>query len=173
MLGHRGKDGTYRMKPLKLSQIITFCLIPLQPVCGFPATKPSGSSPAEPQPKHAHGKERADRVEQRIVRRSAAAGHERLVDFIHHGISCRAEECRKAPRPPPAFAVAAHTAVEQQAKDKIFRKVRAFTDEMVDELKLVVGQRRNNPAQDGFEHRSRMLRRKSIRGRRENDARPQ
>jgi len=28
------------MKPLKLSQIITFRLIPLQPVCGFPATKP-------------------------------------------------------------------------------------------------------------------------------------
>src|SRR5260370_31936624 len=85
----------------------------------------SGSSPAEPYPQHDKSGECADGIEQRIIWRSAAAGHERLVNFIQHRISRRAEERRKAPRPTPAFAIAAHTPIEQHPTDKIFREVRA------------------------------------------------
>src|SRR5260370_3384916 len=96
----------------------------------------SGSSPAEPHPQHDKSGECADGNEQRIIWRSAAAGHERLVNFIQHRISRRAEERRKAPRPPPAFAVAAHTAIEQQAKDKILRKVCALSNQIVNCFEL-------------------------------------
>src|SRR5260370_647391 len=82
----------------------------------------------------------ANRVEQRIVSRSGTAGDERLVNFIQDGISRGEEECRKAPRPAPPLAVAAKAAIEQQAKDKIFREVRALSNEIVDRLKLIFRQ---------------------------------
>src|SRR6266705_3358313 len=90
-----------------------------------------GLAPAEPHPQHAESGESADRVEQRIVSRGRTAGHERLVNFIQDGISRGAKKCREAPRPAPPFAVAAHATVEQQAKHKIFREVRALSDEIV------------------------------------------
>src|SRR5260370_385629 len=85
----------------------------------------------------------ADRVEQRIVSRCGAAGDERLVNFIQDGISCGAKKCREAPRPAPPFAVAAHSAIQQQAKDKIFHEVRALSNEIVDRQKLIFSKRRN------------------------------
>src|SRR5260370_33563534 len=102
-----------------------------------------GPPPAKPHPQHAECSESADRVEQRIVSRGRTAGDERLVKFIQDGISCGAEECREAPRPAPPFAVPAHTAVEQQAKDKIFREVRALSDEIVNRRELIFRKRRN------------------------------
>jgi len=131
-----------------------------------------GPPPAEPYPQHNKSRKGADRVEQGIVRRSCTAGHERLVNFIHDGISCGAEKCRDAPRPAPPFSVAAHAAIKQQAKNKIFREVRALTDDVMDEFELVGGQRRIQPAQDRLEQRSGMLRRKRVCGHREDEACP-
>src|SRR5882762_2603896 len=101
-----------------------------------------GLPPAEPYPQHAQGGESADRVEQGIVSRSGTAGDERLMNFIQDGISRGAEKCRDAPRPAPPFAVAAHAAIKQKIKNKIFREVRALTDEVMEEFELVGGQRR-------------------------------
>jgi hypothetical protein len=131
-----------------------------------------GSPPAEPHPQHDKGGECAGRIEQGIVRRGCAAGDERLVNFIQGGVSGGAEKCREAPRPAPSFAVAAHASVKQQAKNKVFRKVRAFADEMVDEFELAGGQRRNQPAQDRFEYPASVLRGKSVCRHREDKTRP-
>src|SRR6266850_7740 len=129
--------------------------------------------PAEPHPQYAEGCESADRVEQGIVRRSGAAGDERLVNLIQDGVSCGAEECRQAPRPAPPLAVTAHPAIEQQAKHKIFREVRALSNEIVDRPELILCKRRNQPPQNRFEHPRRVLRGERVRGCREDDPCPE
>src|SRR5438552_9864335 len=97
---------------------------------------------AEPHPQHDKSRKGADGVEQGIVWRGRTAGDEGLVNFIQNGISRGAEECRDAPRPAPAFAVAAHAAIKQQTKNKIFCEVRGLADEVMDELELIGCQRR-------------------------------
>src|SRR5260370_2883180 len=117
-----------------------------------------GSLPAEPHPQHNKSREGADRIEQGIVRRSSTAGDKRLMNFVQDGISRGAEKCRDAPRPAPPFPVAAHAALKQKTKNKIFCEERALADEVMDEFELIGSKRRIHPAQDGFTHPTGVLR---------------
>src|SRR5260370_25422114 len=123
-----------------------------------------GSLPAEPNAEHNKSRKGADRMEQGIVRRSSTAGDKRLMNFVQDGISRRAEKCRDAPRPAPPLPLAAHAAIKQKTKNKIFREVRALTDEVMDEFELIGGKRRVQPAQDGFKHPTGVLRGEGVCG---------
>ena len=127
---------------------------------------------AEPQPQRCKCHESSDGVQQGIIRRSRAAGDKRLVDFVQDGIARGNRESRYAPSPPPSFASRTHAAIEQQAKDKVLAEMCALSNEIVNRKELIFGQGWDEPSQDRFDHRRRVLRGKRIRGHRENHARP-
>ena len=126
----------------------------------------------EPQPEHHKCDEGARGIEQRVVRRSASAGHERLVNFIRDGISGRNEQSGDAPGPAPSRAPGSHASVQQHAKHKILREVRALSDEVMNEGKLGPSERWPEPTENWLEKRRRVLRGKGVCRHHENEARP-
>ncbi len=121
------------------------------------------TAPAKPQPEHPERDERACGIEQRIVRRSRAAGHEGLMDFIGNRVSRGNEKGSDSPGPTPACLATSHGAVEQNAKHKIFREVRALANDVMHEVILGLGQSWYQPAQNRLEKPSRVLGRKGVR----------
>src|SRR6266705_600693 len=94
----------------------------------------------EPQPERGKGRECAGGIEQGIIGRSVAARYECLVNLIQCGIPRSAQKCRNGPRPAPAPSASARAAIQQEAKHKIFREVRALADDLMDRFKLICGE---------------------------------
>ena len=117
---------------------------------------------AEPEPEGGEGEEGADGVEKGIVGRGGAADDERLMDFVHDGIACGDGEGRDAPRPAPAFAIAADAAVDQDAKNKIFGEVGALADDVVNEIELVFGEMGEKPFHEEGKNRCGVLGREGV-----------
>src|SRR5579859_6861371 len=90
-----------------------------------------GASEAEPEEDQYGRHKRANRIEKRIPRRSRPAGHEGLMNLVERRISCCDRKCGQSPRPAPPGAIAAHTAKNQDAKNKILGEVRGLAYEMV------------------------------------------
>ena len=117
---------------------------------------------AEPEIKDGESEESAYGIEQGIVRGSLAAGDEGLVDFVQCGIAESDEERGQSPGPAPAGARPANAAVKEHAEDKIFGEVGGFTDVVVNDLELMRGNVRFEPADDGPEKGGSVLGGKSI-----------
>jgi len=94
------------------------------------------------------------------------------MDFIHDGIAGGDGEGGDAPRPAPAFAIAAHAAVDQDAKNKIFGEVGALADDVVNETELVFGEVGEKPAHDWGENVRGVLGGERVSRERKDDAGP-
>lgn len=128
---------------------------------------------AEPEPDDAESEERADGIDEGIVRGGLAAGDESLVDFVERGIAESDEQRGQSPGPAPANARATNPAVEQQAEDKVLGEVGGLANVMVNELELRGGQVRFEPAQDGPEKPRGVIGGESICGHDEDDRGPE
>jgi len=137
-------------------------------ICGFSG----GAAEAEPEVEDAEGEERADGIEKGIVGRGGAAGDECLMDFVHDGVACGCGESGDTPGPAPPLAIAADAAVEQKTKHKIFGEVRAFADDVVNEIELCFGEMRVKPLHDNGENRRGVVGREGVGRESENDASP-
>src|SRR4029077_12930231 len=94
------------------------------------------------------------------------------MDFVHDGIARGDGEGSDCPGPTPAFAIAPETAIEQETKNKILGEVRAFADEMVDEIELMRREMRKEPFHKVREDRRGVVRRKRVRREGKNNASP-
>jgi len=117
----------------------------------------SCSAVAEPKVEGGDGEGSGGGVEKGIVRRGAAAGDEGLVDFVHDGIAGGDGQGGDSPGPMPAFASASKAAKEQKAKNKILGEVRAFANDMVNQIELVRVQVRKKPFHEERENRRGVL----------------
>jgi hypothetical protein len=142
------------------------------PLCGTICGFSGGAAEAEPEVEDGERKERADGVEKRIVRRGGAAGDEGLMDFVHNGVACSYGESGDTPGPAPALAIAADATVEQNTKNKIFGEVRAFADDVVNEIELSFCEMRVKPLYDYGENRRGVVGREGVGRESENDASP-
>jgi|SRR5277367_2101740 len=102
----------------------------------------------EPKPQRRERKKGPNRIEQGIVRRGGAADDEGLMDLIENGVTRGYGERGNAPGPLPAFAIAAHAAIDQHAKNEVLREVRAFPNNMVNVIELISGEVRKQPMND-------------------------
>lgn len=103
---------------------------------------------AEPEPERGEGEEGADGVEQGIVRGRRTAGDESLMDLVEAAVAGGNHQRGYTPAPMPSAPPATHRAKQQQAEHKIFGEVRAFANDVMDEIELVRGDGREKPAQD-------------------------
>ena len=118
-------------------------------------------------------RERADGVEQGIIRGGGTAGYERLVDFIERGVDGGGEPGGESPKPAPTLALAAHSSIQQNTENEILGEVCRLADEAMDGLEPVVGQARNQPVQERREDRGGVLCRKAVGGHQEDHDRPE
>ena len=70
------------------------------------------------------------------------------MDFVECGIACGDGESGEAPRPAPAFAVAAHAAEKQQIENKIFGKVCGLANVVMVGVEGFGGSERKKPVED-------------------------
>src|SRR5919109_2159839 len=130
------------------------------------------STPPKPERQRDQRYARAGGIQQRIINGRAPAGHEGLVEFIAGGIDCGNQQRDASPAPPPPAVAASHCAVEQKEIHKVFPKMRALADEVMDVVVLALRQPWNQPAQNWLKKPFRVFRGKSVRGHGENHARP-
>ena len=92
--------------------------------------------------------------------------------FVGSGVSRGDEQRGGSPSPAPSRAASSHRAVEQQAKHKILRKMRALANEVMHQVILALRQPGDQPAQDRLEEPFRVFRGEGIGRHREDHARP-
>ena len=97
---------------------------------------------------------------------------EGLMDFIHDRIAGSEGQGGDAPGPAPAFAIAADAAVDQEAENKIFGEVRAFADDVVNELELSFGEMGKEPLHEERENGRGVVRGEGVGREGEDDAGP-
>src|SRR5437588_1652081 len=115
------------------------------------ATPPGAAPRPEPEPQHHQCDKRTRGIEQRIVRRSGPAGHERLMKFICQRVRRSNQQRGGSPGPTPAGSASSHRAIEQHEIYIVFRQMRALTNDVMHEVILALRQARNQPAQNRFE----------------------
>lgn len=128
---------------------------------------------AKPEPENGEGEERADGIEEGIIRGGFAAGDEGLMDFVESGIAGGDKERGESPGPAPARAGTSNAAKEEKAKDEVFNEVGRFANVVVDQPKLRVGQTGYEPAENGLQDRGGVLRGEGVGGHDEDDDSPQ
>jgi len=80
-------------------------------------------TPEVPEAYESGCEEGASGVEERVPRRSGAAGDEGLVNFVEAGVTRSDGERGEGPGPAPAFAVAAEAAKEEEIEDEVVGEV--------------------------------------------------
>src|SRR5690348_2792446 len=94
------------------------------------------------------------------------------MDLVHDGIAGRDGKSRDSPGPTPAAVIAAEPPEEEHAENKVFGKVGALANEMVNHAELMVSQMREEPAHDGQEHRCGVFGGEGVSRKSEDDASP-
>lgn len=126
----------------------------------------------EPQGHREEREERANGVEQGIVRRSGTARNERLMNFVKAGIARGDKPGRKSPGPAPSRARAANGAKKEQIEDEVFAEVRGLANQMMDETQRFMTQAGEEPMQQRNDDSGGVLGGERVGGERKDDAGP-
>ena len=96
------------------------------------------------------------------------------MDFVECRISGGHQPGNKSPGPVPGIAAGGSNAVvEKKAENEVLREMRGFAYQMMDQFKVVRGDRGIKPAEERFEEEAGANRGERIRGEKKDDCGPE
>jgi hypothetical protein len=122
------------------------------------------------------GAEGGGGIEKRIPWRSGAGRDENLVNLIQSGITGGNQPGNDRPGPVPGAALSVGSAkavIEKEAEDEVFAEVRAFADDVMNEIESTRRDRRKQPVEKGFDDAAGVSGGKGIGRKKRNDRGPE